>query len=51
MQPLREQLRLKIDDYGKRTGLKDAVWDYFWFLRDSMDRNGANSFVHTLTCF
>ncbi len=48
---LREELRLKIDDFGDNPELKKAVWDYFWFLRDHMRRNSTDSFLHTLTFF
>lgn len=51
IETLREELRLKIDDFGERPELKKAVWDYFWFLRDHMRRNNTDSFVHTLTFF
>ena len=33
-------------DFGDDSDLKKAVWDYFWFLRDHMARNGLVSFVH-----
>lgn len=32
MKTLRDELGLKIDDFGKNPNLKRAVWDYFWFL-------------------
>lgn len=51
MQTLRDELRLKIDDFGATPELKKAVWDYFWFLRHYMASNGIESFVHTLTFF
>ncbi|MCY3924456.1 MAG: serine dehydrogenasease [bacterium] len=51
MTALRNELRLKIDDFGENPKLKKAVWDYFWFLRDHMLRNGITSFVHTPTFF
>lgn len=47
MQTLREDLQLKIEDFGTKPDLKKAIWDYFWFLRDHMARNGLVSFVHT----
>ncbi|MCY3705154.1 MAG: serine dehydrogenasease [Gammaproteobacteria bacterium] len=47
MQTLREELQLKIEDFGSDPDLKKAIWDYFWFLRDHMARNGLVSFVHT----
>lgn len=51
MKTLRDELRLKIDDFGVNPELKKAVWDYFWFLRHYMATNGTDSFVHTLTFF
>ena len=51
MKTLRDELRLKIDDFGANPKLKKAVWDYFWFLRHYMATNGTESFVHTLTFF
>lgn len=47
MQTLRDELQLKIEDFGSDPDLKKAIWDYFWFLRDHMGRNGLASFVHT----
>ena len=46
METLQEELKLKITDFGDDSDLKKAVWDYFWFLRDHMVRNGVVSFVH-----
>ena len=40
-------LNLKIDDYGADAKLKHLVWDYFWFLRDFMQKHQIVSFVHT----
>ena len=51
MKTLRDELRLKIDDFGDNPELKKAVWDYFWFLRDHMVRSGTDSFVHAPTFF
>ena len=51
IETLQEELGLKIEDFGDNPELKTAVWDYFWFLRDHMNRNGTDSFVHTLTFF
>ena len=51
MQTLQQELRLKIEDIGAKPDLKQAVWDYFWFLKDHMARNGLASFVHTLDFF
>ena len=47
MRTLREELQLKIKDFGTTPDLKKAIWDYFWFLRDHMARNRLVSFVHT----
>lgn len=47
MQTLRNELKLKIRDFGQDPALEKAVWDYHWFLRDHMGRNGLVSFVHT----
>ena len=47
MRTLRDELRLKIEDFGADPVLKKAVWDYFWFLRDHMVRNTLASIVHT----
>ena len=51
MNTLRDELRLKIDDFGADPELKKAVWDYFWFLRHYMASSGTPSFVHTLIFF
>ena len=51
MGTLQEELSLKITDFGAEPALKQAVWDYFWFLRDHMARNGLATFVHTLYFF
>ena len=47
MQTLQDELKLKIDDIGSNAELREAVWNYFWFLRDHMGRNGIVSFVHS----
>lgn len=47
MQTLRDELKLKIDDYGSDAVLSERVWSYFWFLRDYMNRQNAESFVHS----
>ena len=47
MQTLRDELKLKITDFGEDPDLKRAVWDYFWFLQDHIARNGLASLVHT----
>ena len=51
MGTLRDELKLKIQDYGAHPELRQAIWDYFWFLRDHMARNGLPGFVHTPTHF
>ena len=47
MQTLRDEFKLKIQDYGENPKLKQVVWDYFWFLRNYMVTNGLTSFVHS----
>lgn len=47
MQTLQDELKLKITDYSKNVKLKQAVWDYFFFLADHMNRTGQTSFVHS----
>ena len=51
MRTLKEEIGIKIDDFGLQPELKKAVWDYFWFLRDHMAKNRIHSFVHTLLFF
>lgn len=51
MQTLRDELNLKIDDYGGNSNLSDRVWNYFWFMRDHMNRHGIGSFVHSVVYF
>lgn len=51
MHTLQEELKLKIQDYGAMPAVRQAVWDYFWFLRDHMARNGIVSFVHSPSYF
>lgn len=51
MTTLRDELDLKIDDLNERPELKNAVWDYFWFIRDHMAGNGNDSFVHAVNLF
>lgn len=51
MTTLRDELDLKIDDLSEHPKLKSAVWDYFWFMRDHMARNGNDSFVHAVNFF
>lgn len=51
MRTLREELKLKIDDYGSDAELSEKVWGYFWFLRDYMARQNVESFVHSAVYF
>lgn len=51
MRTLQGELKLKIDNIGSNAELRVAVWNYFWFLKDHMGRNGIVSFVHTLDFF
>ena len=51
MQTLRDELQLKIDDFGETPELKEAVWSYFWFMKDYMGASGSQSFVHTVSFF
>lgn len=51
MQTLQEELKLRIQDYGEQPELRQNIWDYFWFLRDHMARNGITSFVHSPAFF
>ncbi len=43
---LEKDLRLKINDYGKDSQLKQLVWSYFWSLAEYA---GAGPFVHSRT--
>ena len=43
---LEKDLRLKINDYGEDSLLKQLVWSYFWSLAEYA---GAESFVHSRT--
>jgi len=47
MRTLQDELKLKITDYSTNRELKQAVWDYFFFLADHMGRTGQASFVHS----
>lgn len=51
MTTLQDELDLKIDDLNEQPELKSAVWDYFWFIRDHMNGNGSESFVHAINFF
>ena len=51
MDTLRDELNLKIDDYSSDPRLAGLVWNYFWFMRDHMGRNGISSYVHSLSFF
>ncbi len=46
MQTLQEALGVQIDDLGARPELREAVWNYFWFLRRYMTEAQIESFVH-----
>lgn len=50
MRTPQDELQLRIEDLGARHKLKKAVWDYFWLMRDHMNRNGLISFVRTVCC-
>jgi len=47
MRTLNDDLQLRIDDFGEAEEFADLVWDYFWFLRDHMNRVGTPSFIHS----
>ena len=51
MNTLRDELKVKIDDYGADALLRERVWNYFWFMRDHMSRHGSTSYVHSLSFF
>jgi membrane-bound ClpP family serine protease len=51
MQTLRDELKLQIDDYGSDSVLSARVWNYFWFLRDYMNRQNAESVLHSPVYF
>lgn len=51
MKTLDEDLNLRIDDFSEDTGFRDLVWDYFWFLKDHMNRTNQVSFVHSRQFF
>lgn len=51
MQTLRDELNVKIDDYGAVPKLRDRIWNYYWFMRDHMGRHGNSSFVHSIVYF
>lgn len=51
MSTLQSKLKLRIDDYRTDAETGSLVWDYFWFLRDHMNRHNLTSFVHTRTFF
>lgn len=51
MSTLRDDLRLKIDDYGADSLLRERVWNYFWFMRDHMSRHAMTSYVHSVSFF
>lgn len=43
---LERDLHLEINDYGKDSQLKQAVWSYFWSLAEYA---GTGSFIHSRT--
>ena len=47
MQTLQDELKLKITDYSKKPELKQAIWNYFYFLRNYMNRTRQMSFIHS----
>jgi hypothetical protein len=51
MQTLQDELKLRVVDYAQYPELRREIWDYFWFLRDHMARNGIVSFVHSPSFF
>ena len=44
---LEKDIDLKIDDYGAEEGLKEAVWEYFWFMLEYVGKNRYPSFVQS----
>lgn len=51
MNTLREELKLKVDDFSENKELHATVWNYLWFMRDHMRRIPTDSFVHSLAFF
>lgn len=51
METLRNDLKLRIDDFGADSKLHAFVWNYFWCMRDHMNRHGVISYVHSLSFF
>ncbi len=51
LKTLRDELKLKIEDYSTEPELKKAVREYFDLLHDYMQREKMLSFVHTRTYF
>jgi hypothetical protein len=51
MQTLREDLKLRIDDFSRDPEQAGAIKEYFELLRDYMIRQGMVSFVHTREYF
>ncbi len=51
MQTLIDELGLKIDDLGERSELREAVWNYFWFLRGYMAETQIETIVHAPNYF
>ncbi len=51
MQTLRDELKVKIDDYGADPVLSGLVSNYSWFMRDHMGRSNTVSYVHSPVFF
>ncbi len=51
MQTLREELKLRIEDFSEDEELAQTIREYFDLLRDYMVRQGLTSFVHTREYF
>lgn len=51
METLRNEVKLKIEDFSSFPGLEKAIHDYYGLLRDYMDRNKFNTFLHTREFF
>lgn len=48
---LRDELGLKIEDYGTRTTLQEKVWAYYLLMSDHMHRHSLQNFIHTRLFF
>lgn len=51
MQTLQDELGVRIDDLGANPTLKEAVWNYFWFMRGHMSEAQSESLVHAPNYF